>query len=476
MTLWGVHEWSAEHVERLRTASRLTKTEFARRLGVTMRSVTNWENGARISPFSQSLLDAFLIGAKEDVTSRFQVLTAENGASQSGNGETSSSEAESSDTQRKPPEDSRVDGQHPDRAACTLGISNAAGSYRSPVIKLAQETPPTPTRVAGSVVESPTVVLERIKIQGGFHLSDATLDALDSFINDVIDRYELEGPSTLAGEVVSQRRWLQPSLTGWVPPRHAHRLATIAGKLSGWLSYMAVNLGLFSSARAYGSEAFQLAEHAENDDLKAWVRGTQSLAEFYDGQYRKALDYAVDGRRYADSGPQAVRLAVNGQARALGHLEERKAAEATIDEAYELLPRFPSEPGMSPCISFGVYSRARVASNAATAYLALPLPDKALQHAQDAAATVETSSSQWSHALVRLDMASAFITKPRPELEHGIALATEAMTASRENRIESIRQRLRTFQDQLAGVAEPAMTRTFDEQFAAWLTEESVTT
>ena len=76
--------------------------------------------------------------------------------------------------------------------------------------------------------------------------------------------------------------------------------------MSAQLAYMAVNLGRFHSARAYAVEALSLAEHVTDDELKAWVRGTQSFAEYYTGNYRQALEYAVDGQRYAGTGSQGV--------------------------------------------------------------------------------------------------------------------------------------------------------------------------
>jgi len=45
------------------------------------------------------------------------------------------------------------------------------------------------------------------------------------------------------------------------------------------------------------------------------------------------------------AGPQAVRLAVNGEARAYGRLGDRRAVEVAVGEAYDLLAGFAPEPG-----------------------------------------------------------------------------------------------------------------------------------
>ncbi|TDC66077.1 hypothetical protein E1258_03665 [Micromonospora sp. KC207] len=232
---------------------------------------------------------------------------------------------------------------------------------------------------------------------------------------------------------------------------------------------MSVNLGRFDSARAYALECFQLAEQADDRDLQAWVRGTQSLAEFYAGNYRDALVFAQDGRRFAGAGRQAVRLAVNGEARAHGRLGDRRAVDKTVGDAYDLLADFSPEPGMTPCISFGVYSEARTASNAATAYLGLGNAGSVLQFAGRALDIVGSSPSRWSQALVRLDMASALLDTPTEDLDQALALVRAAMAASEGNRIESIEQRLRSFTAGLQGSSEYAPVAVFTDEVRQWL-------
>ncbi|SRR6266550_4901614 len=219
---------------------------------------------------------------------------------------------------------------------------------------LAAVSPPEP--VAASLVEPPAAILERIQQQSARHVTTALLDALDLFVDDVVDRYEAEGPATLAPDVVRQRRWLQALLLNCPPSKQGERLVQITGRLSAQLAYMAVNLGKFHSARAYGIEAFELADQVGDDDLRAWVRGTQSFTEYYTGHYDRALELAFDGLRHAGNGPQAVRLLINGEARALGKLQ--RPVDKAVGRAYELLTGFPAEPGMTPCNSFGLYSEA----------------------------------------------------------------------------------------------------------------------
>jgi transcriptional regulator with XRE-family HTH domain len=247
----------------------------------------------------------------------------------------------------------------------------------------------------------------------------------------------------LAPETVQARQLVDQLLAGNQRLHQRARLFELAGRLSGQLSYMAINLGSFDTARAYGTEAFELARFIEHDELSAWVRGTQSLAAYYTGDYRRSLVLAQDGQRYAKDGVQAVRLAVNGEARALGKLRDRRGTAEAVTRAYRLLERFPPATGMTPCISFGIYSEARTASNAATAYLAIADTKRVMAYTEYAMQIADGSPSRWSRALVRLDTATALLKREKPAPEGAGLLGSEAITATRGLHIESIRQRSR---------------------------------
>lgn len=329
-----------------------------------------------------------------------------------------------------------------------------------------------PSTGAGDPIESPSMILARIQQQSASETSTAVLGTLDLFIDDIIERYEHEGPSALAPQVIEQRHWVQPLLHQWTRPAQHERLTKIAARLSGQLCYMAVNLGRFSSARAYGIEAFELANHIDDTDLQAWVRGTQSLTEFYAGDYQKALDFARDGRRFAGHGRQAVRLAINGEARALGQLGDSRAVDQAVGEAFTLLERFPAEPGMTPCISFGVYSEARVAANAATAYLPFKHPPRVLQQVERAREIVDASPSVWSQALTRLDTATALLNTASPDLEHATTVTRDAMRIAGRHRIESIEQRTRALLASFTPWSTHPTVRDLLQEAETWMSKE----
>ncbi|MGH3885254.1 MAG: hypothetical protein ACRDSZ_01585, partial [Pseudonocardiaceae bacterium] len=326
--------------------------------------------------------------------------------------------------------------------------------------------------VSNGVLEPPAeIVARRVELQTS-GLTGELMAELERFLADLPDRYEITGPLVLAPEVVDARRLVHRLLTGNQQLKQRAQLFELAGRLSGQLSYMAVNLGNFSAAQAYGAEAFELARFIEQDELAAWIRGTQSLAAYYIGDYKRSLILAQDGQRYAKDGIQAVRLAINGEARALGKLQDWRGADEAVTRAYRVLERFPPAVGMTPCISFGIYSEARTASNAATAYLALRQTKQVLNYAERAREIVDASPSQWSYALIRLDMAMALLNAEQPEPEGASALGVEALNAVRHQRIESIQQRTRELASALRPWRHLPTVADFLADVSSWLTSK----
>jgi transcriptional regulator with XRE-family HTH domain len=317
------------------------------------------------------------------------------------------------------------------------------------LVLLGRDVHPPVVTASGSqdadTLESPLDIAERLQELTGTNTSEASLDQLDAMIDLFVDEYEAAGPATLAPRVVRQRRKVDALLSGRQLPHQRERLYRTASRLSGLLGYMAVNLGRFSIAKAYCTEAFQLAEVVHDFDLQAWTRGTESLNAYYANDYKTAARLAQDGQRYARGGPQAVRLAVNGEARALARLGDHNGVNEAVERAYRTASRLTPVPGVSSCISFGLYSNARTASNAATAYVALGLPDRVTAYANEVLPVFEASESRWSQSLVRIDIATALVVADRPDPEQAARLVTEALMLSAERPITSVISRSREF-------------------------------
>jgi transcriptional regulator with XRE-family HTH domain len=222
------------------------------------------------------------------------------------------------------------------------------------------------------------------------NVDDDVLDALAYAINDVVERYETDGPTVLAHKVKRLRSLSHDYVQGHQHPRQRERLYLIAAKLAGLLGYMAVNQGRPSLGRTYCAEAFQLASQIGAKDVLAWIRGTESLAAYYSGAYAEALELARDGQRYAGGGPQAIRLALNGEARAHGKLGNLSGVHEAVSRGFELLSgaERTDRVGIIPCISFDAYDEPRAAANAATAYLSAGRREEVLEYARAAETSV----------------------------------------------------------------------------------------
>jgi hypothetical protein len=234
-------------------------------------------------------------------------------------------------------------------------------------------------------------------------------------------------------------------LTGAVTQGQRQQLCEIAGATSGVLGYVAVGRGDFPLARAYCLEAFQLGNFAGNRNLQAWARGTQSFCEYYAGRYPDALRLAEDGLGYAQSGPQSVRLTINGAARALGKLGDAEGVHRAVDRAHDLMARNDVPAGVPSSIAFDCYSAAQTASNAATAYVSLGMPDKVQHYVGLALPDISTSDSPWSRSLVMIDLALSLIRPPEADLDHATELMLNAIVISADRPIISVQQRTAEF-------------------------------
>ncbi|MEV6340281.1 helix-turn-helix transcriptional regulator [Nocardia vinacea] len=117
-------------------------------------------------------------------------------------------------------------------------------------------------------------------------------------------------------------------------PEELRDLYVALGRVSGVLAYLTLDLGKAEMARTHVRAAFQLADRAEHDQLRAWARGTQSLAFRFTKDFELARDAAVDGLRYvgASTGTAEPRL-LCGLAASTANLGDSQGAVELLDQA-----------------------------------------------------------------------------------------------------------------------------------------------
>jgi hypothetical protein len=268
------------------------------------------------------------------------------------------------------------------------------------------------------------------------------VEHLQANLRHTLAQYEGLDHVSLNPVLVKQRAWLDSLLDECGHPRQRQQLYMTAAATAGLLGYVAVGRGAFPLARAYCLEAFRLGDFAENANLQAWARGLQSFCEYYARDYREALRLAEDGLTYAQDGPQSVRLTINGVARALGKLGDAEGVRRAVGEAYELMSRNDVPDGVPSSIALECYSAAQTASNAATAYVSLGLPDQVQHYVDLALPDISRSDSPWSRSLVMIDLAFSHVRSDKPDLGRAADLAVEALGIPGCRPIISVQQRM----------------------------------
>ncbi|MGW0883243.1 hypothetical protein [Streptomyces sp. NPDC002671] len=287
-----------------------------------------------------------------------------------------------------------------------------------------------------------TVVAQTHKLTSS-NADDPVLAMVKQSISSIISRYEALGPQQLAGEARIIREMVHGVLGGQQPPRVRAELFRLASQAAGLLGYMAVNAGAkYDVVDAYCSEAECLAREVGEISMEMWASGTRSLGLYYQKRYAEADDAALAGIALAPDNPQAIRLLVNGRSRSLARVGDRRGAEQAIGQAFELSDRQPALPGgLTSCISFEPYSMARTLANAITTRLSLGDTAEVLTHADQIDELIAHSDSDWSRALVGLDVATALLQQPSPEVEQAMVLGRRALRSGTTSPIRSVWER-----------------------------------
>jgi tetratricopeptide (TPR) repeat protein len=132
----------------------------------------------------------------------------------------------------------------------------------------------------------------------------------ESSTNRLALEYLSHPGAALLDQITAARREVVITLrAGRLRDHHQIRyLTTDVGYLSGILAYAALDHGHPRAALAHAEAAWQAAELVGSHQLRAWVRGTQSLILRFAQRYAEALDLAEDGLRYATTGTARARL------------------------------------------------------------------------------------------------------------------------------------------------------------------------
>lgn len=274
-------------------------------------------------------------------------------------------------------------------------------------------------------------VLSRIQKLHRSTIQPDIICQLQDAARETVAQYETFDHASLVPALIKKRVFLEVLLSECSHPVQQRQLFEVTAAISGVLGYVAVGRGDFSLARAYTLEAFQLGDFAGDANLRAWARGLQSFCEYYAGRYAEAVSLAQDGLRHARSGPQSVRLTINGVARAKGKLGDAEGVHRAVGEAHDLLSLNDVPDGVPSSIALECYSLAQTASNAATAYVSMGMTEKVQHYVNLALPEISKSDSPWSRSLVMIDLARSLIRSEKSaDLDRAVQLVLEALSIS----------------------------------------------
>ncbi|KUN29254.1 hypothetical protein AQJ23_00205 [Streptomyces antibioticus] len=346
------------------------------------------------------------------------------------------------------------------------GVSLVPGKSPRPPGLYPTQPECVPKRAADD--ENPLDIVARTQHLTTSNADETTLAFLHKSLEGITARYEADGPHLLRPQTRHLRQLAHTLLDGRQPPGARRELFRLAARASGLLGYMAVNRGDFALAEAYCTEARELSHAIGDLETELWADGTLSFGLYYAGRYADADACAAAAVERAPRSPQTIRLLANGRARALAKLNRGQAAARTIRQALELSDVHDVPACVTSCISFEPYGHARTLANAVTAHVSLGHAEQALSDARQIDDLVEHSDSAWSRSLVRLDVATALLQQPSPDLDHAMTLGRQALALCGDSPIRSVWQRARDLYEQAMPWQEQASVGEYGEEFRAW--------
>lgn len=216
------------------------------------------------------------------------------------------------------------------------------------------------------------------------------------------------------------------------------------GRVQGVLSYAALDLGHSAAAMTHAQAAWVCAERVDSNELRAWVRGTESLISRFDQRYKDAEELAWDGLRYRGRGTGRLRL-LAGVAQCRANLGDSDGANEALDIAARERETLTSTDDVEGLFGF---SRAKQHYYAGSSLMWLPGRADLERSAREASLAVSmwegdppASRSLDDEALAHVYAATAHVQLGDLDAARGAIAPVLAMPADR--RISWILKRLR---------------------------------
>jgi tetratricopeptide (TPR) repeat protein len=305
-------KWTGRESHALREAMRLSQRDFANELGISAKSISNWESGgAEFVPRheSQAILDTMLRQVSDEVRARFELILAAGPTEDHAELETGKEVTEA-----------RIPAVTSVALESTPAKANSAFIDKPTLSAIPQGLPDVPISV---LVQASTADAAKITVSAGREIIDSL--AMEQFFEEVRRLAVLYNASTagidhlVLERSTELRRILQELTTAYRDPSQSADLYLMIGLLSAICSQACLDLGYPEAAMTQARASFIMGDLVGHDGLRAWILGTRSLIARFQGRYDEALSYARRGLQYATSGTALVRLRC-GEGQTLAHM------------------------------------------------------------------------------------------------------------------------------------------------------------
>ncbi len=263
-------------------------------------------------------------------------------------------------------------------------------------------------------------------------LGPRTLEHLDSVVSDMAAIF----PRTPPGELFLKARWYRHQVEELLAERHTLRegreLYRHAGSLSVILAWLSNDLGDPVTAEAHCLDAWEHGWQAEDHEICAWAMDAKATTFKYGNRPSTSKDAAECGLKQApQSGPAAVRVGAQ--------LVRAYAKLGRADQVQDVLKDTQTRFDQLDHQGSGLFSvdAGRLAGYAASSYMSLGQPHRAMPYAQEALAFYRgvdlSDRSPTREAIARLDLALAHVALGQPDdaaEQIAQALSSERITAA----------------------------------------------
>ena len=407
-----VRSWTGNETKAFRTATRMSQREFAAHLGISPRSIANWETGgasASPAPSSQEILDAALKLADADVRDRFTQLL------------------------RTSPEN--VETPEPSTPASSAG-------------------PDIPSQLIRADLQAVVVFTQALTQSMA---ANAALDYLQAEVQRLATDYLSTPAHDLFTELVQLRQMAFDMIERNRHPTQQRTLHLCAARICGLQAHVLLDTGNYHHAAALARAAGTYAEAAGHPNTHAWVLGIQSLITYWTGDLTAAARFAAAGTHLATSGATSIRLP-SLQARAAAAAGNTTMAIAALATAEAHRHRTRDDPdALGGLFDFpeskrAVYTGTTLVTLGGPAHLA-----RAIIESHRAISLYEASAdpdvSQPDVLAARLDLATAHLAAD--ELDASAEQTALVLAAPSSGHTASVRKRAASLAAALAGPNAP---------------------